>query len=98
MQCGRDTILIRFLLHPAASPRPLLLLLLHYLHIDQLPMQGGPTTAAAAAAAETEDCCCHDCWERDADGCFRSETEREKAWTVGYCPQHSRGKTQQAGG
>ena len=38
LQGGRDTILIRFLLHRLASPPPPLLL--RYLHIDQLlPMR-----------------------------------------------------------
>ena len=125
MQGGRDTILIRFLLHPPpslalASPRPALLLLIqlqiqiqiqiqiqtqiqmqiqisdfcctrlpcftspsaaaaselhHYLHIDQLPMQGGLLLLLRSTAAATTKSCC---FERNANGCFRSETEREK--------------------
>ena len=86
VQGGRDTILIRFLLHPPpslalASPPLLLLLLHHYLHIDQLPMQGG-LLLRRTAVSNTKSCC----FERNANGCFR---ERR---TVGYCPQHSRGK------
>ena len=84
VQGGRDTILIRFLLHPPpslalASPQ----LLHHYLHIDQLPMQGGLLLLLRRTAAATTKSCC---FERNANGCFR---ERR---TVGYCPQHSRGK------
>ena len=88
---GRDTILIRFLLHRLA-------LLCHtsrpsrsgcYLHIDQLPMQRGPATDTPLH--------CFDAFVRETQITLLSEL-RWCGPDVGYCPQHSGGKTRLCGG